>query len=475
MTVTLNIDNKRIRLLSYRGNRVVLWQTLELPPGLIKNGQILDPQGVANLLKVRLQNLKLSGQQVHVCLSGLSYIYRVLNLPNLKNPRLHTAVMRATQREISLPLDGLYLDWQVTRQNPKEQEIFVLGISRQTVDDLLTTLKLAGISLQSLELKALSLARAVRHPYALVIDCEPDAFEILVVRSGVPVTIHRVIPKNEMATFEDNLNQALTELNRTIDYYNLNHSENPLTRATPVMLGGSLCDDPTSCQMITKGIGNTVEFFQSRAVLPPNFPLSTFAANLGLLAGSPNITPGSKNRLDLIKARRKALSHPVSPRQLATAGAVIGSIIVLGLIWFNRQHAVLETSELRLRALNLNQQLTLTNHDFQQNNMIREKIIALQADTQRIESEQTQLGGQGDLATILKTVTDDLPPGTSISRIDALPDKILVEGQTQNRLNIVNYIHSLEKTSLFKEVRLASFNSPGIPDQWSSYRIIIER
>ena len=44
---------------------------------------------------------------------------------------LREAVKRAAQKEIPLPLDSLYLDWQIVRDNGKEMAVFV-GHSSQS-------------------------------------------------------------------------------------------------------------------------------------------------------------------------------------------------------------------------------------------------------------------------------------------------------------------------------------------------------
>jgi Tfp pilus assembly PilM family ATPase/Tfp pilus assembly protein PilN len=477
MTVTLNIDSQSIRLLSYRANQVELWETLDLPPGVIKDGLILDPPLVANLLKEHFQTFKLPPQQVKVCLTGLSFIYRVLILPNLKTKKLRSAVERATQKEITLPLENLYLDWQIINQTDRDLEIFVMGIARQMVDVLLTTLKLAGISLQSLELKAVALARAAIHKNALVVDCEPAAFEILVIREGVPVTIYRVSPKNGMSTLEDNLNQMLSELNRTIDYYNLNHPKNLLTQTTPVMLSGSLCEDKETCQAIVQRIGHNVEFFNSPLNLPPDFPILAFAANLGLLYQSqPHSKSKTPDSIDLIQARRRALSHPLPIKNVVLSGILAGALLLLALVWMTRQQAANQSASLLLKADRLNQELHLANQQLQQANQIQTQITALTGETEMIQTERLEMTGKGELASILTSITQNLPPGTVFTKISSQPNKITIDGLASGREAIVNYIYCLEKQGSYSEVRIALIDAnPDQSDLGNSFRIVIER
>jgi Tfp pilus assembly PilM family ATPase/Tfp pilus assembly protein PilN len=471
MTVSLNIDSQSIRLVSQQANRISIWETLELPAGSCKDGLILNPQVVAEMLKEQFHALKLSSQPVKVCLTGLSFIYRVITLPNLKNLNLKSAVEKATQKEIALPIGNLYLDWQIIRRTKRELDVFVMGINRSMVDVLGETFKLAGLNIRSLELKALALTRAAGRTEALIIDCERSAFEILIVRKGVPVAIHRVTPKNTMSTFEDNLDQMITELHRTIDFFNLNNNGEQINQATPVILSGSLCDSAAAHQAISRMIGYCVEDIAPVGNRPTSFPVSTYAANLGLLINS-----AQNDGIDLVRARRRALSRPVSIKNVALICSISAALILLALVWVIRQQAVNQTASLQLRSESLNQEMIVANQKLQITNRIQNNIRTLKIQNQQLETERQTLAGKGELSVILKTLTYDLPAGTFFTQISAQTEKIDLDGRTQHREDIINYIHALEKSRLFSDVRLALLNNEGNPSGIDyTFKIIILR
>jgi Tfp pilus assembly protein PilN len=484
MTVTLNIGNQDIRLVSQKANHIEHCVKFDVPPGMIKDGLILDMPGVAALLKEQFRVQKISSGQVAVCLTGLSFIYRVLTLPALKSLKLRTAVERATQKEINLPIEDLYLDWQIISQKDHEIKVFVMGIARTMVDALLNTMKLAGFGLQALELKALALTRAAGHQEALVVDCESDAFEILVISDGIPVTIHRVSPKNEMSTLDDNLNQVIAELNRTIDYYNLNNPDHPLTQSTPVMLSGSLCDDAPTRELILTSIGHSVQFFKPQMSVSADFLVSTFAANLGLLykANSySSLQPAAarlrtESGIDLIKARKRALKHPLQIKQIIVSAAIIGALVLFVPIWVLRHQAVTESANLKFKADNLYLVLVEANQKFELATSTQNKISDFTLEAETLQKERLMMTGKGDISLILRTISDQLPSQAVFTEISFEPEKITIDGVALYRQDVVQYIHNLEKQGLFSEVRIAMINTGAAEENsGNTFRIIIER
>ncbi|HSW59086.1 MAG TPA: pilus assembly protein PilM, partial [Dehalococcoidales bacterium] len=117
MKVTLNIGSRDFRLVSQRADQSLQHHTLDVPAGIVKDGLITNIPAAAALLREYFQKHGLSSKEVSVCLTGLSFVYRILTLPVIKGIKLKTTIERAAQKEINLPLDELYLDWQIISQN----------------------------------------------------------------------------------------------------------------------------------------------------------------------------------------------------------------------------------------------------------------------------------------------------------------------------------------------------------------------
>src|SRR3972149_7124687 len=112
MYVGLNIGNSEIKILSATGRQIKKWGKLALSEGLVHDGLIRKPQAVGEAISALFESIKLPRDRVITSLAGLSFTYRFLSLPRMKPADQEEAIRRAAKKEISLPLEELYLSWQ---------------------------------------------------------------------------------------------------------------------------------------------------------------------------------------------------------------------------------------------------------------------------------------------------------------------------------------------------------------------------
>src|SRR4030042_1260539 len=134
MQVVLNIGSREIRLIAAREGKILKWETVSITPGLVKDGDIRQPKELARVIDSLFNATKLPRDQVTVCMEGLSFTYRTLNLPRLKSPLMEEAIERAARKEIPLPLDELYYEWLITGGARDEGEVFIGGAPRSLID-----------------------------------------------------------------------------------------------------------------------------------------------------------------------------------------------------------------------------------------------------------------------------------------------------------------------------------------------------
>ena len=110
-----------------------------------------------------------------------------------------------------------------------EQVYFVVGVPRNLIDAAVQTLKIAGVSPYLMDLRPLALARTANRSDAIVVNLEPDCFDIVFITGGIPSVIHTISPRGEGATLEDNIHRLADELTKTAAFYQSNHPEAPLS------------------------------------------------------------------------------------------------------------------------------------------------------------------------------------------------------------------------------------------------------
>ena len=278
---TLNIEGSSIRLLTVKDKAVQKWGDMPLEPGLIKEGLILNPPGVGLVIRNLFASQNAPKKDVIISLTGLRAIPRFLTMPKMSPHLLEEAIMREARREMPLPLEDLYLSWQVIGEVGNQQHIYLLGVPRDLLDAEVQALAAAGIQPSVMDLKPLALARAVNREQAVVADLELDSLDVIVVADYVPV-IMRTFSLEEGLGLEEKIERLADELTRTIKFYNDSHPESPFSPATTVCLTGALMGDRAPRNSFTRRVDYPVEVPDPPLEYSPDLPLAQYVVNMGL-------------------------------------------------------------------------------------------------------------------------------------------------------------------------------------------------
>jgi hypothetical protein len=282
MSVSLNIGNNDIKVLLAKGRQIKRWGRLALSPGLVRDGLVLQPQAVGEAIADLFKASGFPRNKVVASLSGLSFTYRFLDLPRMRPAEMEEAILRAAKKEISLPLEELYLSWQPLPGKDEETTFFVLGVPRNMVDAMVETMQAAGISSFLMDLRPLAIARAANQENAIVINLEPDCFDIVFVTGGVPRVIYTVNPRSDGATIEDNIHRLADELAKTVVFYQSNNPQDPLSATTPLLLTGDLSTEAPAGELLQSQVEYPIGSVVPLAEYPPALPLASYAAGIGL-------------------------------------------------------------------------------------------------------------------------------------------------------------------------------------------------
>jgi type IV pilus assembly protein PilM len=485
LTVAINISNQNIKITSGSAASIEKWCTLPVADGLIKDGLILEPETIGRQVKEYFEKELLQRKNITVSLSGASYVFRRIKLPHLPANRLREAVERATQKEVHLDLADIYIDWDILKDNGSETEVFVIGIHRRTVESVIQALHIAGIKPQRIEMASLSLARAAGCHDCLLVNFEPDCFDIVVVSGGIPVTLHSVLAKTQQTDLQDRITQLSDELTRTIDYYNLSHKEQPILPGSPLILTGSLSVDMTTAESLQKILGMSVSPIKPSIACPDDLPLATYSVNLGLALKKTGATtgdsPGERQYhdidIDLLRGRQRAKATHISYRQiLIPAGLTLAVLLLvpamLKLNEYKIQSAALQ-SDLASAIREVNQRQIILEQDAE----IQKTIDALNEDTQKTRREIELLAGKGELYPMIEAITGNLPMDASFKKISCDAKKITIDGLAANRSAVILYAHILEKTQKFSSVRISLIDesSEQTDEMQTVFRIVVER
>ena len=282
--VTISIEETSVRLLTVKGGKVQKWGQLPLEPGLIEKGLVRDPVQMALALETvfREQQAPKEGVIVSLTVIGLGSTSQIFDLPKMRPNVLADAVNREARRAMPMPVDELYLTYQVVGEKRDMQQVYVLGVPRDLVDAQITAFQTAGIKLQAMDLKPLALVRAIDREDAVIADLESESFHVIVVKDSIPDITRSAVLHGGGLDPQQKAHRLVEELTRTIDFYNHSHPEKRLEPTVPVFLTGELLNMGTVREIIQAQVGYSIEDPTPPLTYPETLPLPQFMVNIGL-------------------------------------------------------------------------------------------------------------------------------------------------------------------------------------------------
>ena len=464
MSVTLNISDTSVRLLSTKGMRVEKWGDMHLEPGLVKDGLILQSKAVGEAIDALFKSVKVAKGQVITSLTGMSFTYCILNLPRMKPALLEEAILRGARKEIPLPLEELYLSWQAIGGGHEELSFFVLGVPRNLIDAVVQTLAEIGVKPSLIDLKPLALARAANRGDAIVVDLEPSCFNIVLVANGIPTIMHTVTPREEGASLEDNILRLTDGISKTVNFYNNSHPEAPLSLTTPLLLAGELSAEAAAGQLLQAQMEYPVEPLVPPMEFPPDLPVALYTGNMGLaLKVMPQQTVAEEEavrfqdiNLDILSGKYRMRAPRMPMRYKLFSLAMVIAIGLLFPLYYLKNEAAADIVSLQTELDGISQELSQARLLFNEAQQIQDAIDEINATIDALQQEYRDIMDKGgDFTNYLRVVTNVLPSKAYVTSIVIGTNQILVEGEADSSFTVITYAMSLEAREELSEVRIA--------------------
>jgi len=274
-TVTIDIDSQTIKLLQVEDNRVEMWASAPLEDGIVEDGTIVDTQALAAQIRRLRRSSGISARDVVASMSGLFSVARLLSLP------AGSQSLTLERAREAIPGEGLRLLWQSVRMNGAGHDLLVIGANEERVDSEVGALRSAGLTPNVLELKSMALYRAVQKSQVLIANVESSSIDIVLVIDGLP-RVMRTIATVGDPSVEELANQLARIFIQTVEYYNSSHDEEVSPEEIPLMLVGTMGDDPSLREQVEERVEHPLETFTTDLDCPPHLPAGQYAINVGL-------------------------------------------------------------------------------------------------------------------------------------------------------------------------------------------------
>lgn len=120
----------------------------------IVDGIIKDPELIAKAARELFsKNLvgDITTRRAVIAIPAVRTFNRTVQLPKLNRKELDESIKLEAEQYIPLPLDSLYLDYDIIRQTEDSIELLVVAIPRAIIDSYLTLTRLLGLEIAAIE------------------------------------------------------------------------------------------------------------------------------------------------------------------------------------------------------------------------------------------------------------------------------------------------------------------------------------
>ncbi len=282
--IALTIEGTTVRVLGSRGDSVEEWGSVPFNPRFVRNGHVADPEGLGEVIRNALANMKLTKGMCVCALSAVGSTSRIIDLPpQLDVAALDGIVQREARRLIGDSLEEGYLHWRVLPIRTRHREVFVLVVPKEPLHALMAAVQRAGLKPRIVDLTPLALLRAVNRRDAIIANGESNSLEMAIVVGDVPALIRSTVLGESTLAPDYAVGRISDELVRTISFYNDNHKDDPLDPELPIYLTGALGSNvPFSINVATL-TGRPIEPLDPPLRYPIELPVAEYMVNMGLV------------------------------------------------------------------------------------------------------------------------------------------------------------------------------------------------
>ena len=228
-TVGLDIDGRYVAAAQVDNGRVTRGASLDLPAGLLRDGEVTDPQELGRHIKSFVADAGLP-KSVRIGVANQQIVVRVIELPQIEDERqLDQAVRFQASEAIAMPLDEAVLDHQIAGRlaapdGTPRMQIVLVAARRRMVETLLEAVKAAGLKAEGVDLDAFALVRALGANVpdeggedGAVVFCHLGGVTNLAIAVGSSCFFTR--PLSAVWDDEDAGSRLADEIRLSIDYY----------------------------------------------------------------------------------------------------------------------------------------------------------------------------------------------------------------------------------------------------------------
>ena len=241
-SVGLDIDGRFLAAVQADGERIANAASVELPEGLVRDGEVADSDGLSDAIKEFVSKTGM-GRTVRLGVANQQIVVRVVELPRIDNEAERDAAIRFQAAEaIAMPLDEAVLDHQVTSvlagaDGSERMQVVLVAARKAMIESYVEAVKKAGLKPEGIDLDAFALVRVLARNTPTAENARVFCHLAGVANLAIAVGDSCLFTRPLSTAWDQDMaaSQLAEEIRLSIDYYMAQAGARP---AADVMLSG---------------------------------------------------------------------------------------------------------------------------------------------------------------------------------------------------------------------------------------------
>ena len=145
---------------SKKGRSLKNFTMLDIPPGVIEEGTIREPDIAAQKIRELFKTAGIKEQNVAISIGGFSIIVKNITVQTMTEEELQETIQLEAEQYIPFDISDVNLDFQIVGENennPNQMNVILVAAKKEMVEDYLNVVQLAGLNPLILDVDAFAL------------------------------------------------------------------------------------------------------------------------------------------------------------------------------------------------------------------------------------------------------------------------------------------------------------------------------
>jgi len=189
--IAVDIGTNSVKLLHLKprkkGYELLNFGSMPLPPGVIEDGAIVDPEVVAQAIKDLMKLEKVGIKNAVTAVSGTSVIIKKIKVPPISDAELLDAIQFEAGQYIPFDVEDVYLDFMVidtpgSQKDADHMDVLLVAVTKEKMNELVAILTRAGLNVAVVDVDVFAVENAYELNYGFPLN---DVIVLMDIGAGV--------------------------------------------------------------------------------------------------------------------------------------------------------------------------------------------------------------------------------------------------------------------------------------------------